>query len=227
MFMQNDEQIWNTIGKKKHCAFKTKTPTITLCKNPYNVSGTCDRKSCPLANSKYATVREENNNLFLYLKEPERTLKPQKMYEKIKLSENYEKAMQEISENLKYWDEDLILKCKRKMTKLYKMFLRKQNIKKEKLIKINKKEVKIKEVGAKLALKDVQIHKNIEEELISRLKSGIYGKEFEDEVKLRDEKEKIRTTKRQFIAEFEESEEINAKTETKKKKQKNTETIIW
>ncbi|CAN1192483.1 Protein mak16 [Linum perenne] len=58
--MQHDEVIWQVI-RHNHCSFMAKTTTgANLCMNKDNVTGLCNRSSCPLSNSRYATIRESN-----------------------------------------------------------------------------------------------------------------------------------------------------------------------
>jgi len=57
--MQQDDIIWDTIMYKNECTFRKRTITRNFCKNPYNLTGLCTRKACPLANSQYCTVRED------------------------------------------------------------------------------------------------------------------------------------------------------------------------
>lgn len=51
------------IGADTYCP---RTATQNFCRNEYNLTGLCTRQSCPLANSRYATVREKEGLSSLY-----------------------------------------------------------------------------------------------------------------------------------------------------------------
>ncbi|XP_042478246.1 protein MAK16 homolog isoform X2 [Macadamia integrifolia] len=112
--MQNDEVIWQVIRHNNNCSFMVKIPTGIFCRNPYNVTGICNRSSCPLANSRYATIRDHD----------ERAHKPDELWEREKLPRNYEKALEIVDKHLMYWPKFLVHKTKQRLTKMTQMQIR-------------------------------------------------------------------------------------------------------
>ncbi|KAM0710873.1 hypothetical protein Q7P35_001611 [Cladosporium inversicolor] len=191
--MASDEIVWKIINNQ-FCSFKLKLPgnaskdqkstKSTFCRNEHNVTGLCNRQSCPLANSRYATIRSDpaTGRLYLYIKTIERAHMPNKWWEKIRLSSNYTKALQQVDERLIYWPKFFTHKCKQRLTRLTQVRVRAQRLAKEeerlgeKLVprlapKVRRRE----ETRERKAESAAKIERAIERELVERLRSGAYG----------------------------------------------------
>jgi len=176
-----DEIIWQLINHQ-FCSFKatiSKDKDVqTFCKNEYNVSGMCNKSSCPLANARYATIREEKGRCYLMIKTVERAHSPKNLWEKIKLPRNYAKALAIVHENLQYWPKYLLHKNKQRLTKIHQYLIRMRRLRKKikpRLTTINKKVERRERGRERKAERAAQLNKAIEGELLERLKQGTYG----------------------------------------------------
>lgn len=174
--MQSDTVIWSTISKS-FCSFKTSTTTQQFCRNEYNLTGLCTRQSCPLANSSYATVRLIDGVVYLFIKTPERAHSPANLWQKIKLSKSYSRALTQIDSELEYSAPFIIHKCKQRLTKITQSLIKSRRLlkKKTKVIGVSRsveKRLEKREAKAEIAAK---LTTSIEQELLDRLRRGVYG----------------------------------------------------
>jgi len=180
--MASDDLVWSVIGTD-FCSFKLKTTKDqTFCRNEHNVSGFCSKQSCPLANSRYATIRSDpaTGNLYLYIKAIERAHLPNKWWEKIKLPRNYAKALELVDSHLQYFPKFLLHKNKQRLTRLTQVNLRIKKLAKEeerlgeRLVPRLAPKVRRREEGReRKALAAAKVERSIERVLIDRLRSGV------------------------------------------------------
>ncbi|KAM0930049.1 hypothetical protein ACQ4PT_001200 [Festuca glaucescens] len=173
----SDDVIWHCI-RHNHCSFMAKITTGIFCRNPYNATGICNRSSCPLANSRYATIRDHDGIFYLYMKTAERAHQPNRLWERVKLPRNYEKAMEVINKHLEFWPKLLVHKIKQRLTKMtqYRIRMRKLQLKvREKIMTVPRKKTQRELRRLEKAEKAAQLDKSIESELKERLRKGVYG----------------------------------------------------
>eukprot|EP00753_Platysulcus_tardus_P003807 PLAT12492.33.p1 GENE.PLAT12492.33~~PLAT12492.33.p1 ORF type:complete len:1099 (-),score=495.96 PLAT12492.33:1951-5247(-) len=175
-----DDVIWGVLDKK-FCSFKSsvgdQSKTEAFCRHKMNVTGICSKMTCPLANSRYATVREENGRCYLYMKTIERAHLPSKLWEKIRLSRNYRQALAKVDEEMQYFPKMLRHKAKQRLTKIHQYLLRMRKLRladRPKMVRINRKRErrdKRREAKAEMAAK---IEAGIKKSLLARAKTGMY-----------------------------------------------------
>ncbi|XP_016907219.1 protein MAK16 homolog A isoform X1 [Apis cerana] len=211
--MQHDDVVWSVINKS-FCSFKVNTKTQKFCRNEYNLTGLCSRASCPLANSQYATIREENGIIYLYMRTAERVHFPKNAWEKVKLSRNFEKAIHQINENLLYWPGFIKAKCKQRFVKItqYLIRMRKIRLRRQKqIIPIQRKIERRERRREEKALIAARLEKSIEKQLMERLKQGMYNDIYNFPQKVFDKAVEAVEVEGESEAENEEEEEEEEK----------------
>lgn len=116
------------------------------------------------------------------MKTVERAHLPSKLWERIKLSNNYTKALEQIDERLIYWPKFLIHKCKQRLTRLTQVQIRMRRIAAEderlgeKLVSKLAPKVRHREATReRKAEAAAKLERTIERELLERLRQGAYG----------------------------------------------------
>tara|TARA_B100000405_G_scaffold70288_1_gene48262 strand:+ start:23 stop:886 length:864 start_codon:yes stop_codon:yes gene_type:complete len=174
----NDELIWQSLNGN-FCSFKsTVSKTHNFCRNEQNVTGLCNKSACPLANSRYATIREIEGRCYLMIKTIERAHMPKKLWQKIKLPRNYAKALAVVTEELEHFPKFLQHRNKQRLTRIYQYLIRMRKLalrSRPHMAVVHKKVERREDRKEVKALVAAKLNKSIESELLQRLKQGTYG----------------------------------------------------
>ena len=84
-----------------------------------------------MANSRYSTVYEKQGVCYLKMKTAERAHTPKELWESVKLDPSYNKALEQIDNELKYWPNFLKHKCKQRFTRLRQILIKRKKMKLE------------------------------------------------------------------------------------------------
>ena len=112
------------------------------------------------------------------MKTIERAHTPAKLWERIKLSQNYTKALETVTEQLEHWPKALQHRNKQRLTKIYQYLVRSRRLKlkqRTKLVAINSAQEQLEGRREEKALKAAKLESSIKNELLERLKRGTYG----------------------------------------------------
>lgn len=115
------------------------------------------------------------------MKTAERAHTPAKLWERIRLSKQYSRALAQIDERLIYWPTFLIHKCKQRLTRLTQVAItaRRLALKDEErhYVGVKSKVKRREQTRERKALAAAKVERAIERELVNRLKSGAYGEQ--------------------------------------------------
>jgi protein MAK16 len=222
--MQQDEIIWQVIGDK-FCSYRVVTADKhgKFCRNEYNLTGICEQKSCPLANSQYATVRDIDGKCTLMVKTIERAHMPSKLWESIPLSSHSEaKALEKIDRELEYWPSFIVDFCKKRYERIQQVYKKQRRLvltssNQTELSVYNKKEARREKTRERKAEYRAQVDTSVEKELLERLKTGVYGdiynfpkKEFDEAMDQLDDQSELEYSETdEMFVEGEEEEEFD------------------
>ena len=157
----------------------------------------CNRNSCPLSNSRYATVYESKGICYLKIKTPERAHTPKLLWESIKLDPSYNKALEQIEKELEFFPKFLKHKCKQRFTRLRQVLVKSRKMKlegSEEYQIVSRKAEKREKSRLVKAEKSAVIESHIAQELLKNLKEGKYDDIYNINKNIRDkimEKETI------------------------------------